>query len=136
MIVLRERVAASPAGFWRWVLVALFAAAVIAGLLGMHTLSTAHQGPTITSSVAIDQGHTHHDQPATSSDCADCSGGDHDALMMICVLAVLAALIFFSPSLRSVLHIRGPNHHRAVAAAPLPRLQRPPSLVELSISRT
>ena len=76
----------------RWLVAVCFAAAVIVGLMGMHTISSGHTAPTTSENVEMPGGAPHHSSaPATGDEdaeaCASCSpSGGHDVLMMMCVL--------------------------------------------------
>jgi len=98
-------------GFFRRVLLGgLLVAAVIVGLLAMHTLNlhgtpVAH-APAVISVTATDADHTHHgavsshESSATADDprgCADCGTGAHLGMAMACVLALLLALLVLVP---------------------------------------
>ena len=129
--------------------------AVIIGIIGMHILNVSHHTPgtgTADHAVAAAPAHsTGHgpgvDSAAASSSpaaeslhaaaCAGPCGGDHDTMTAVCMLMIVVggfALIFVPRQLR----IRGrdglPAPPRGLSLA-LPAL-RPPSLVQLSISRT
>lgn len=128
----------------RWLLLVCFAAAIIVGLMGMHTLASSHapamSSTAETTGATVPEGH-HGAATAPVDDaghgCVTCSpDGGHDALMVMCVLALLATvLLLLIPRL-----IRGRPQQRAAwwpvmfVARPAP--SRPPSLRELSISRT
>lgn len=143
LIVMRSTVskllARSPAS-WRWALIVVFSGAVILGLLGMHTLSTAHTGIADLSSAAAMHEHSPTEVSSPSNadhgQCVDCGSGEHDALMFACLLVLLVTslLLIRSP------HQAGRTSHSAFFAgppAPGPIVPpRPPSLLELSISRT
>lgn len=146
-----------PAVSHRWLLAALFAALVIAGLLGMHTFSTAHSDVHVTAApmgaTAMSAEHVHaatgsmgneHMHAASGSmdaeadsGCPDCGqSGSHHAMIMACVLGLLVTLLLVcraKPSLvrASAQSIVAP-FLRAVGTLP----PRPPSLLVLSISRT
>lgn len=126
--------------FWRWALVVLFATGVVAGLLGMHTLSAGHAEAPITSLSTDAQAHGHEQSSiGTSGDvseCADCGTSGHDALMMICILGLLATLLTIARPAHVVLsaHIPRMTIRHTPGAGVL--LAHPPSLHELSISRT
>ncbi|WP_298866245.1 DUF6153 family protein [uncultured Microbacterium sp.] len=132
------------------------ALAIITGLLGMHTLTGSHASPTAETTMA--NVHSAGVAPATSvggagaaameegSSAGHCAGDcsypagmpDHSMLMMVCVLALLAAvIILLAPTALALLaytlaraHARGRS---LLARLPHPR---PPSLIVLSISRT
>ncbi|MDF1479717.1 DUF6153 family protein [Leifsonia sp. H3M29-4] len=123
-----------------------FALALIAGLLAMHTLGVGdtHVDSGLTAS-ASDHGQVGAATDRTAVDPGHCAGEcgasrdmpEHSMLLMVCALALLAAVIVilapallarFSTSLGMTMLVR-----HAVRA--VPRL-RPPSLLVLSISRT
>lgn len=139
--------ASTRSGAQRAFLTVMAAVALIVGLLAMHTLSTgtAHAESRTSATIA------EHDQPAQMTDArgatdtghcpGDCGGPgnmpDHSMLLMICALALLAAVIVvLAPTLLSGLgmspRVAAPLRD---AARALPR-PRPPSLLVLSISRT
>lgn len=125
-------------------------AAIIVGLLAMHSLNThatttGHAGTAPALTVAADTG-SHHDAPAAAAaaqapadhtGCADC-GDDHAMAWMACVLALLVSVIVLArlragwrtPVRESVM--------RAVRARwpAFAHLAPPPSLTALCISRT
>ncbi len=139
--------ASTRSGAHRTFLTVMAAVALIVGLLAMHTLSTgtAHAEPHTTVAIAD------HDQPAQMADAGnatdtghcpgDCGGPgnmpDHSMLLMICALALLAAVIVvLAPALLGGLGLNpGVRAPLRDAARALPR-PRPPSLLVLSISRT
>lgn len=140
-----------PAAFWRWALVVVFASLVMVGLLGMHTLSVGHSDPVTAAAVSIEDAHAshvateathvpatlHHTGTAHDAGCVDCgSGGMHDALMLACVLGLLVAILWVARPGVLVVLSRGPSIVTFVHAPPSPAPIRPPSLLELSISRT
>lgn len=123
-----------------------FVVALIAGLLAMHTLSASdtHIDATQTASAsdhgmvgaatdraAIDAGHC----------AADCGAPgdmpDHSMLLMVCALALLAAvMVILAPALLARLSTPlGVTMLVRHAVRAVPR-SRPPSLLVLSISRT
>ncbi|MCR8670233.1 DUF6153 family protein [Agrococcus sp. HG114] len=121
-------------------------AAVIVGLLGMHTLSSRGAGHDAPSSTAL---HPAAAQEAPASrdvdehpcDCqpvAPAPAPEHSMLLMACVLALLATLlVLHGPQLGGVLRatrrVGGRDVERARGTLARPR---PPSLLVLSISRT
>lgn len=134
----------------------LLVAAVIAGLLAMHTLNlhgtpSAHAPAAISGTVAdsseTHQGVAHHSSAGShgftsgtahdpGDSCADCGGGTHLGMAMACVLALLLALLVLVPPRM----LPGWMH-----TAPRPLvverfidrlLSRAPSLHVLCISRT
>lgn len=125
-------------------------AAIIVGLLAMHSLNThatatGHAGSVPASSVAADAD-THHDVPAAAAStgvpadhswCADC-GDDHAMTWMACVLALLVSVIVLALVREGWRTRLGEGVLRAVrarwrASAPF---ASPPSLTVLCISRT
>ncbi len=86
-------------------------AAVVIGLLAMHTLNlhgtpAAHTPAAITASASDAVGAHHaaagtHESSGTASDlgpgCADCGGGTHLGMAMACVLALLLVLLVLVP---------------------------------------
>ena len=138
MIALAQHLRRSPSGLGRSVLLLIaLTAALIAGLLAMHTLHapTAHAEPAAVVSV-LESGAGHgHDMPQTDTGCADCGG--HDAMLaMACVLALLVvSLLFVLPraglSWTAGLGLAGPRLFVGRTAR-----CRPPSLLVLCISRT
>ncbi|MFK3678895.1 DUF6153 family protein [Microbacterium sp. NPDC090218] len=129
---------------------ALLVAAVILGLLGMHTLNlhgtAAADAPAAVAMSVADPASAHHGtaQAHTSGDstgtaemsCAGCGTDDHSGMAMMCVLALLLALgLLIAPGvLRGWTGIlRRSPLIETLAARPLPRA---PSLHVLCISRT
>lgn len=127
----------------------LLVAAVIVGLLAMHTLNlhgtAAADAPTTMSVSAAESDAAHHGPaPAHSSggptsagdlSCAGCGTDDHAGMAMLCVLALLLVLLLLVPP--SVLR----GWTRTVIRDPLTTtvtglLPRTPSLHVLCISRT
>lgn len=127
-------------------------AAVITGILGMHILNGALHGPgpgartaSVTSS-AMPHQHAGPDEAiataglqaaAAPAGCAGPCGGDHHMAAAGCILMVVTAgfSVLFLPGrlLPAGRHgRRGPPY----TFAPAPPVRRPPSLVQLSISRT
>lgn len=128
--------------FGRWGLSVLFATLIVSGLLGMHTLSTGHADHSFGS---VDHGiHSAMSStdsldaaPALSAGCAECGPqSEHSALAVACVLALLVVVWFIARTGAGMLRARGPNVSAIVPRPPDARLLRPPSLWELSISRT
>jgi hypothetical protein len=125
-------------------------AAIIVGLLAMHSLNThvtatGHAGSASLAAVAVDAG-SQHDAPASAASagasadhvgCAKC-GDDHAMAWMACVLALLVSVIVFAlvrtgwrtPALDSAVRAARARWHASVPVA------RPPSLAVLCISRT
>ncbi|GAA3916983.1 DUF6153 family protein [Microbacterium invictum] len=143
LIALTDRLYAGRSMARTLLLLIALTAAVIAGLLAMHSLNahtaadTGHQ-TTLTAAAASTAVDDHHPgAPATDEPCPDCGTGHTDMLTMACVLALLAAvLLLFGPR----------NALRCLSTQPRPRplgtavfpftLLRPPSLNVLCISRT
>ncbi|MGX9349144.1 DUF6153 family protein [Microbacterium sp. KNMS] len=137
-------------GLRRVVLGGLLAAAVVLGLLAMHTLNmhgtaAAHAPAAISVSASDAVGAHHatagaHESSGTASDvggtCADCGGGDHLGMAMACVLALLLVLLILVPPrlLPGWMHTapRPPLVARFIDRL----LPRAPSLHVLCISRT
>ena len=125
------------------------AVALIAGLLAMHTLTAgnAHleSAPAISSAADHDQAMAGPAVEGTAIDAGHCLGDcgapgnmpNHSILMMVCVLALLAAVIIvLAPALLARLSM---SLGVVVLVADMPRAlprPRPPSLLVLSISRT
>jgi hypothetical protein len=142
MIALAQRLRPGPRGLGHSVLLLIaVTAAIIVGLLAMHSLNShtetaapataaVHEHGTANPGAA-DHGTT---QPATDGDCGDC-GGHASMLAMACVLALLIlSLLLFLPRV-------GITWGAALRAGPalIARaavLSRPPSLLVLCISRT
>lgn len=138
MIALAQRVRSGQRGLGQTVLLLVaVTAAIILGLLAMHSLNSHTESTTPTAAVAVheagtaDHGTTH---PASNDDCADC-GGHPSMLAMICVLVLLAlSLLILLPRL-------GITWGAALRAGPARRIRaalfsRPPSLLVFCISRT
>lgn len=128
----------------RWLLVTLFAAAVITGLLGMHTFSTTHADVFLSAAPAGATSHAehmHHSPPSAQAhpeaDCGDCGqSGSHHAMAMACVLGLLVTLVLVCRARPSLVGGRGPSIVAPFLRAASTLLPRPPSLIVLSISRT
>lgn len=136
MLTALNSVQRSP-GLWRWALIVLFAAGIVLGLLSMHTLSAGHGAPP--AATAADHGHAGAmgEQPGGDVGCADCgSPGGHESLTMVCVLGLLVTLLLIGRSTHGPLHVRGPAAPAIGLPIAVPSVARPPSLDELSISRT
>lgn len=146
-----EQPTASP----RWLLAALFAALVIAGLLGMHTLSTGHSDSRVaaismgtismgtasigTASMDADHGHAAPGPMEADADsgCLDCGTSDSPhAMMMACVLGLLVTLLLVCRTGPGLVRARGPSIVAPFLRAAISLRPRPPSLTVLSISRT
>ncbi|WP_298866812.1 DUF6153 family protein [uncultured Microbacterium sp.] len=134
----------------RWLIVACLAAMVILGLMGMHTLSVGHSDPMPTAGMTA---MTEHGSPESgvavspasgvgggheqSNPCVGCGGGEgHDAAMMVCVLALLGSLLLILVPLSTSWRVRVPDLRLRGLRPHVPQPSKPPSLVELSISRT
>lgn len=125
------------------------AVTLIAGLLAMHTLTADNMhvksAPPISSAADHDQAMAGAAGEGAVVDARHCLGDceapgnmpSHSILMMVCALALLAAVIVaLAPALRARLNM---SLGEAVLAADVPRVlprPRPPSLLVLSISRT
>ena len=124
----------------RWLVAVCFAAAVIVGLMGMHTISSGHTAPTTSENVEMPGGAPHHSSaPATGDEdaeaCASCSpSGGHDVLMMMCVLALLAAALVLLVPRAAWSSVWERHALRPPVTRCRPAPDRPPSLLELSLS--
>ena len=141
-----EQAPASP----RCLLAALFAALVIAGLLGMHTLSTGHSDSPVaaismgtastgTASMDTDHGHAAPGSMDTDADsgCLGCGTSDSPhAMIMACVLGLLVTLLLVCRTGPGLVGARGPGIVAPFLRAAITLRPRPPSLTVLSISRT
>ena len=134
-----------PPGPHRWLLAALLSALVIAGLLGMHTLSTAHSELRVaavsTDRGAMDAQHMHIASASLDtgavSGCPTCGRSDsHQAMIMACVLGLLVTLLLVCRAKPGLVRTRGPAVVAPFVRATVALLPRPPSLTALSISRT
>lgn len=131
-----------PPMFWQWAMSVVFASLVLVGLLGMHTLSVSHSESSPVAATSMEGGHGHDALAGSSGSldvgCADCGAtGEHDALMLACVLGLLVTILLAVRAGPRV--IRSFGRPRIVAIAlrsPILTPSRPPSLLELSISRT
>lgn len=117
-------------------------AAVIVGLLAMHSLNThsaADTGHQTTVTAAASSALDDHHAGATASDepCADCGGGHADMLAMACVLALLATVLLLARPRDGLrwLSVRPRPGAVNLARRARPDL-RPPSPTDLCISRT
>jgi hypothetical protein len=135
-----------PPVFWRWALTVLFAAAVMVGLLGMHTLSSGHAQFPMATTASSAAAHEHSTvgapavddaPPVVESGCTDCNSPSHDALMMVCLLGLLVTLLLAARSAPSLM-MRARHSAVGVRAVAVLSSRVPPSLslLELSISRT
>lgn len=126
---------------WRRLLLCLVAvAAVVGGMLAMHSFSTdAGHGTTI--AVAAAEAHHHEDSAASSIAREDCGGScepGHSMAVTACLLALLVLTILFAvrdvPG-RGLMMLAAVvrSAQRYARAVPWPK---PPSLEALSISRT
>ena len=144
MIALAQRLRPGRRGLGRAVLVLVaVTAAIIVGLLAMHSLNghTETAAPVSTAAIhehdAMDPGVADHgtSQLGTAGECADCGGHAGMWAMVACVLALLSVtLLLIVPRIEI-------NLAAALRAGPAPiarwtRLPRPPSLLDLCISRT
>lgn len=128
----------------------LLAAAVVLGLLAMHTLNlhgtaAAHAPAAISVSASDAVGAHHatagaHESSGTASDvggtCADCGGGDHLGMAMACVLALLLVLLILVPPRLLPVWMHTAPRPPLVARFIDRLLPRAPSLHVLCISRT
>ena len=140
----------SPRAFFRCVLLAgLLVAAVIVGLLAMHTLNLhgtpAAHAPAITVSATGTEGAHHsaggvHESGGSAGDlgsaCTDCGSGDHLGMAMACVLALLLILLILVPPRLLRGWTRTLPRSSLVARFTDRMLSRAPSLHVLCISRT
>jgi hypothetical protein len=139
MIALAQRLRRGPGGLGRSVLLLIgVIAAILVGLLAMHSLNTpaAHAEPAAAASIHEMAITSHGDaQPSTHDHCGDC-GGHHNMLAMVCVLALLVITL--------LLLLPGPGITWMAAlrrAGPFPLTgvmtpSKPPSLLVFCISRT
>lgn len=136
--------------FRRVLLGVLLVAAVIVGLLAMHTLnlhgtpaadtpsamSMAASDPAPASPHAADGHGSGSSQDERSMSCAGCGTDDHSGMAMMCVLALLLVLLLLVPP-RVLRGGAGTVPRTAPAEILIARLlPRPPSLHVLCISRT
>jgi hypothetical protein len=143
MIALAQRLRPGPRGLGHSVLLLIVVtAAIIVGLLAMHSLNSHTETAAPAAAAAMHEHDTTNpgaadhgtSQPATDAECADC-GGHASMLAMACVLALLiVSLLLFLPRV-------GITWGAALRAGPalIARaavLPRPPSLLVLCISRT
>ena len=136
--------------FRRIMLGGLLVAAVVTGLLAMHTLNlhgtpAAHAPATISVAASDAVGAHHsaagaHESGGTASDlggtCADCGSGDHLGMAMACVLALLLILLILVPPRLLRGWTRTLPRPSLVARFTDRMLSRAPSLHVLCISRT
>jgi len=134
----------------RWFVVMFAVPAILIGLLAMHVLTAGSMNEaTMASPSTVSVAH-HADAVATPADmgtapspersAGDCGGPcmpSHDMFSMLCVLALLAAVILFAARLLlsswpASMSVLSTLHREAVSLAP----PLPPSLHVLSISRT
>ncbi len=139
MVALAQHLRRGPGGLRRSLLLLIaVTAAIIVGLLAMHSLNShaAHAEPTAVVSVH-DMNHTDHGttQPATGDDCADC-GGHTSMLAMTCVLALLVVSLLLLLPRRGFTWIAAPRRADRSALTWVTTLSKPPSLLVLCISRT
>lgn len=123
-----------------------FAVALITGLLAMHTISAGHTHiESAQTASASDHGLNAVAMDGTVGDtghCVDDCGApgpmpDHSMLLMVCALALLAAVIVaVAPALFARLGVSLSLPVLVRNAARALRPARPPSLLVLSISRT
>ncbi|BDZ59304.1 MULTISPECIES: DUF6153 family protein [Micrococcales] len=134
----------------RVVLGGLLVAAVVIGLLAMHTLNlhgtaAAHAPAVISVSTSDAVGAHHgaagtHESGGTASDlggtCADCGAGTHLGMAMACVLALLLVLLILVPPRLLPGWMHTAPRPLLVARSIDRLLPRAPSLHVLCISRT
>lgn len=142
LIALTDRLYAGRSMARTLLLLIALIAAVIVGLLAMHSLNThtatetGHQ-TTVTAPAGAAADDHHADTTATDEPCPDCGTGHTDMLAMACVLALLATLLLLigpGTALRWLSTLARP---RPLSTALFPRPDlRPPSLTVLCISRT
>ncbi|WP_019178954.1 DUF6153 family protein [Microbacterium yannicii] len=142
LIALMDRIRAGRSMARTLLLLIALTAAVIAGLLAMHSLNSHatadtghHTTVTAAASATVEDHHT--GGPATDEPCADCGSGHADMLAMACVLALLATVLLFARPRAGLIQL---------SALPRPRPYGlglraepdvpPPSLTALCISRT
>lgn len=143
MIALTNRLYACRSIARSLLLLIVVTAAIIVGLLAMHSLNThtaTDAGHPTTISAAADVAADDHHAGNTAADepCADCGAGGHsDMLTLACVLALLATVLLLARP-------RGGSRWLSVLPRPKPIVTpakprsgtRPPSLTALCISRT
>lgn len=131
---------ARPPAIWRWALIVMLAVGVVGGLLAMHILSAGHRDPAVMSMstpATHDHSPTMDEHAVAESGCADCgSTGEHGAAMLACVLGLMVALLLVSRPSSVLYRVRERGLRFVSVFAPEIRPPRPPSLHELSISRT
>lgn len=140
--------AGTRSGAHRAFLTVTAAVALIVGLLAMHTLSAgaAHAAPRTDATIAEYHQSAQMTDAGNATDTGHCAGDcggpanmpDDSMLLMICALALLAAVIVvLTPTLLGGLRLNagGVAAPLRFAARALP-WPRPPSLIVLSISRT
>lgn len=126
--------------FWRWALVVLLSAGVVVGLLGMHVLSSGHAEHVGAGVAVVAEAHDHAAENASDasgragSECAECA--PPDALALVCVLGLLVTLLLIVRPRPCALVARYLRFAAALAVGSARPCARPPSLHELSISRT
>lgn len=131
-------------GIWGWARLVLLSTLVVVGLLGMHTLSADHTDHAETPAAHV-AAMGAHDRVADEAQAATTfaagldeivSGAGHDAALIACVLALLVASLLIARARPGFIR----SHRISVVALavglPATAPARPPSLLELSISRT
>ncbi|MDF2824673.1 MAG: hypothetical protein K0R68_2081 [Mycobacterium sp.] len=143
LIALTDRLNAGRSMARTLLLLIALIAAVIVGLLAMHSLNTHTAGETghqSTATAPVTTAIDVHHVGSTASDepCADCGTGHADMLTMACVLALLAAvLLLVGPRTTALRWLSTQPRPGPLGAAVFPlTLLRPPSLSVLCISRT
>jgi hypothetical protein len=137
MIALANHLRIRRRGIGRSLLLIGVTAAIIIGLLAMHSLGghTSHAEQTAIASVH-DMGAAHHeDALPAAGECADCDA-DMSMLAITCVLALLAVALLLSARPLAPCWRAGLPREVAPRAAPTPVDLEPPSLHNLCISRT
>lgn len=139
LIAVAQRISDGPRITRRLLLLLILTAAVIIGLLAMHSLNS-HTTARPPHTVAVDTAMpvTVHQDPAggADSDCADC-GGHTGMSVMACVLGLLVSLlILIRPDVAGFVAAAPTSTRGAPAAGDPAAVARPPSLTVLCISRT
>lgn len=141
LIALADRLRAGRSTARTLLLLIAATAAVIGGLLAMHSLNahtaagTGHQTTVATASATADDHHS--GATVTDEGCADCGSGHSDMLTMACVLALLATVLLLARLRpRQAWSSALPRPQPLSLALPGEPSVRPPSLTSLCISRT
>ncbi len=137
-------------GFFRCIVLGgLLVAAIIVGLLAMHTLNLhgtpAAHAPAVAVSAPGTEGVHHsaggiHESGGSAGDlgsgCTDCGSGEHLAMAMACVLGLLLVLLILVPPRLLPGWIHAPAQPFLLTRLINSMLSRAPSLHALCISRT